>query len=51
MTKKSNIPGIKESMSEVEKLKIKLAYLCAENDYLKKLEALTQSKQAKKKKP
>lgn len=51
MTKKSNIPGIKESMSEVEKLKIELAYLRAENDYLKKLEALAQSKQAKKKKP
>lgn len=51
MTKKSNIPGMKESMSEVEKLKIEIAYLRAENDYLKKLEALAQSKQAKKKKP
>lgn len=51
MTKKSTIPGIKPSMSEVEKLKIENEYLRAELDYLKKLEALAQSKQAKKKKP
>lgn len=51
MTKKSNIPGIKESMTDLEKLKIENNYLRAENAYLKKLEALAQSKQAKKKKP
>ncbi|MHC5309688.1 transposase [Myroides sp. LJL116] len=51
MTKKSNIPGIKDSMTDLEKLKIENEYLRAENDYLKKLEALAQSKQAKKKKP
>lgn len=51
MTKKSSIPGIKESMSDLEKLKIENDYLRAENAYLKKLEALAQSKQAKKKKP
>ncbi|MCA5006849.1 helix-turn-helix domain-containing protein [Sphingobacterium bovistauri] len=51
MTKKTTIPGIKSSMSEVEKLTIEVEYLRAENDYLKKLEALAQSKQAKKKKP
>ncbi|WP_052259106.1 IS3 family transposase [Sphingobacterium sp. T2] len=37
-------------MSEVEKLRIENEYLRAENDFLKKLEALAQSKQAKKKK-
>lgn len=51
MTKKSNIPGIKDSMTDLEKLRIENEYLRAENDYLKKLEALAQSKQAKKKKP
>ncbi|MDM1346530.1 transposase [Myroides marinus] len=51
MTKKSAIPGLKDSMSEIEKLRIELEYLRAENAYLKKLEALAQSKQAKKKKP
>lgn len=51
MTKKITIPGIKPSMSEVEKLKIENEYLRAELDYLKKLEALAQSKQVKKKKP
>ena len=51
MTKKTTIPGIKSSMSEVEKLRIENEYLRAELDYLKKLEALAQSKQAKKKKP
>ena len=50
MTKKASIPGIKPSMSEVEKLRIENEYLRAENDFLKKLEALAQSKQAKKKK-
>jgi len=50
MTKKTSIPGIKPSMSEVEKLRIENEYLRAENDFLKKLEALAQSKQAKKKK-
>lgn len=50
MTKKASIPGIKPSMSEMEKLRIEVEYLRAENDYLKKLEALAQSKQAKKKK-
>lgn len=51
MTKKTTILGITPSMSEVEKLRIEVEYLRAENDYLKKLEALAQSKQAKKKKP
>lgn len=51
MTKKTTIPGIKSSMSEVEKLRIENEYLRAELDYLKKLEALAQSKQVKKKKP
>ena len=51
MTKKTTIPGIKSSMSEVEKLRIEVEYLRAELDYLKKLEALAQSKQVKKKKP
>lgn len=51
MTKKSGIPGIKESMTDLEKLKIENDYLRAENAYLKKLEALAQSKQLKKKKP
>lgn len=51
MTKKTTIPGIKPSMGEVEKLKIENEYLRAELDYLKKLEALAQSKQVKKKKP
>src|SRR5690606_12647156 len=50
MTKKTSIPGLKPSMSEVEKLRIENEYLRAENDFLKKLEALAQSKQAKKKK-
>lgn len=51
MIKKTTIPGIKPSMSEVEKLRIENEYLRAELDYLKKLEALAQSKQVKKKKP
>ncbi|WP_158210529.1 transposase [Myroides phaeus] len=51
MTKKSAIPGIKSSMTDLEKLKIENEYLRAEIAYLKKLEALAQSKQAKKKKP
>ncbi|MGA6116878.1 Transposase [compost metagenome] len=51
MTKKTTIPGINSAMNEVEKLRIEVEYLRAENDYLKKLEALAQSKQAKKKKP
>ncbi|WP_267740351.1 transposase [Myroides injenensis] len=51
MTKKNTIPGIKDSMTDLEKLKIENEYLRAELDYLKKLEALAQSKQAKKKKP
>ena len=51
MIKKTTIPGIKSSMSEVEKLRIENEYLRAEIDYLKKLEALAQSKQVKKKKP
>jgi|SRR5690606_5127349 len=51
MKKKTTIPGIKESMTDLEKLKIENEYLRAENAYLKKLEALAQSKQAKKKKP
>src|SRR5690606_3997278 len=50
MTKKNNNSGLKPSMSEVEKLRIENEYLRAENDFLKKLEALAQSKQAKKKK-
>lgn len=50
MTKKTTIPGIKPSMSEVEKLRIENEYLRAELDYLKKLEALAQSKLAKMKK-
>ena len=50
-TKKTSIPGIKSSMSEVEKLRIENEYLRAEVDFLKKLEALAQSKQAKKKQP
>lgn len=50
MTKKTSIPGLKPSMSAVEKLRIENEYLRAENDFLKKLEALAQSKQAKKKK-
>lgn len=49
MTKKSAIPGLKDSMSEIEKLRIELEYLRAENAQLKKLEALAQSKQAKRK--
>lgn len=51
MINKRAIPGIKDSMSEVEKLRIENEYLRAELDYLKKLEALAQSKQSKKKKP
>lgn len=51
MTKKSAIPGIKSSMTDLEKLKIENEYLRAEIAYLKKLEALAQSKQVKKKKP
>ena len=51
MTKKSAIAGIKSSMTDLEKLKIENEYLRAEIAYLKKLEALAQSKQAKKKKP
>ena len=51
MAKKSNIPGIKDSMTDLEKIKIENEYLRAEVAYLKKLEALAQSKQVKKKKP
>lgn len=40
MAKKRNIPEIKDSMTDLEKLKIENEYLRAENAYLKKLEAL-----------
>ncbi len=51
MSKSKEIPGIKDSMTDLERLTIENEYLRAEVAYLKKLEALAQSKQVKKKKP
>lgn len=51
MVKKKVIPGINDSMTDLERLTIENEYLRAEVAYLKKLEALAQSKQVKKKKP
>lgn len=51
MAKTKGIPGITDSMTDLERLKIENEYLRAEVAYLKKLEALAQSKQVKKKKP
>ncbi|RQO63900.1 hypothetical protein DBR40_26855, partial [Pedobacter sp. KBW01] len=51
MAKKKVVPGIKDSMTDLERLTIENEYLRAEVAYLKKLEALAQSKQVKKKKP
>ena len=51
MAKTKVVPGIKDSMTDLERLTIENEYLRAEVAYLKKLEALAQSKQVKKKKP
>ncbi|MET4138544.1 hypothetical protein [Pedobacter sp. UYP1] len=51
MVNKKVIPGINDSMTDLERLTIENEYLRAEVAYLKKLEALAQSKQVKKKKP
>ncbi|MNH33833.1 hypothetical protein D3C79_943840 [compost metagenome] len=51
MAKTKVVPGIKDSMTDLERLTIENEYLRAEIAYLKKLEALAQSKQVKKKKP